>query len=123
MYHACYVAEIYISLCHKIPTSNFHNEGMDFLVHFPKIYSPVFPSYLLQLTIAMPWSARVQTGAVLSVSTCIIMLKASRKPFCTKLQCVYIPSEHWENQFSNLIRVGQTNTTVSLFRAQKKLPE
>lgn len=71
---------IYISLCHEIPISNFHCEGMNFLVHFPKIFSPVFfffLSHLLEVTIASLWSARVQTGAVVGVSTRIVMSKVS----------------------------------------------
>lgn len=76
MYHACYVTEIHISLCHEILISNFHNEGLNF-VHFPKIYSPVFPSHRLEMTITTRWSAGVQTGAVIAVSTCIMLFQAS----------------------------------------------
>lgn len=76
MYHACYVTEIHISLCHEILISNFHNEGLNF-VHFPKIYSPVFPSHLLEMTITTRWSAGLQTGAVIAVSTCTMMFQAS----------------------------------------------
>lgn len=91
---------------------------MSLLAHFPKMH-PCFSISYFENEISMLWSGRMQIGVVIGISTCIMMFKVSWQYFCTELHCVYIPSEHWENQFLNLIRVGQT--PLFLYSELKKI--